>query len=93
MKLSLTQVGAWIKDFFGESVKAKARKTKFVRRLSPLNGRKFLRAMVFGFIENPDASLNDLSQVCLDLGVGITPQGLDQRINEKAVFFLKEMFA
>ena len=93
MKLSLTQAGIWIKDFFGETIKARARETKFVQRLSALNGRKFLQAMVFGFVENPDASLNDLSQVCLDLGVDITPQGLDQRINEKAVAFLKKVFA
>ena len=93
MKLGLSQVAMSIKDFFGENaVKIKARKTKFVQRLSSLDGRRFLQTVVFGFIENPDASLNDLSQVCLDLGVDITPQGLDQRINEKAVVFLKEMF-
>ncbi|MBM4464249.1 MAG: IS4 family transposase [Chloroflexi bacterium] len=93
-KLSLSQVAMSVKDFFGENaVTIKARKTKFVQRLSSLDGRRFLQTMVFGFIEDPDASLNDLSQVCLDLGVDITPQGLDQRINDKAVVFLKEMFA
>ena len=94
MKLSPSQVAMSIKDFFGEKVvKIKARKTKFVQRLSSLDGQRFLQIVVFGFIENPDASLNDLSQVCLDLGVDITPQGLDQRINEKTVVFLEEMFA
>ena len=67
MELGLSQVGASVKDFFGELVNTKARETKFVQRLSPLNGLAFLQTMVFGFIENPDASLDSLTDVCLDL--------------------------
>jgi len=93
VKLSLAQVGVAVKNFFGRAVETVARETKFVRRLSPLRGRVFLQAMVFGFIENPVASLKDLAQTCLDLGVEISPQGLDQRLNERAIVFLKEMFA
>jgi hypothetical protein len=53
----------------------------------------FLKALVFGFIQHPRASLNQLCQICYDLGVIISPQGLDQRINETAVAFLKELLA
>ncbi len=82
-----------IQDFFGSAVNAVARRTQFVRRVRQLDGQTFLQALVFGFIEKPDANLTDLAQVCLDLGVKITPQGIDQRINEQAVTFLKEMFS
>ncbi len=93
MKLNLSDSGTLVNDFFGKAVETVARSTKFVQRVSPLNGRKFLQATVLGFIEKPDASLSDLAQACLDLDVEISAQGLDQRLNERAVDFLKEMFS
>lgn len=93
MKLNLVQASTWLASSFGNMVKIIARQTKFVQRVSVLGGQVFLQALVFGFLEKPAATLNDLAQVCLDLGVAITPQGLDQRINETAVVFLKEMLA
>ncbi len=92
MKLSLEQVGTKIARFAGQSIEAVAQKNKFVQRSSKLTGQHFLQALVFGFIERQEASLNDLAQVCTDLGVEITAQGLDQRITDKAVAFLREMF-
>jgi hypothetical protein len=92
MKLDLETMAGKIKSFFGSSVNQIARQTKFVQRQSALDGLKFLQAVVFGFIENPQGSLNHLAQVCLDLDVTITPQGVDERINASSVAFLKEMF-
>jgi hypothetical protein len=72
-------------------VEQAAREYKFVQRKSTLGGEVFLKTLVLGFIQHPRASLNQLCQDCLDLGISITPQGLDQRINTTAVQFLKRM--
>lgn len=93
MKPDIQWIGARIHQFFGETVHSVARQTQFVRRESRLDGLTFLKAMVFGFIERPHASLNGLAQVCFDLGVEITPQGLDERITTNSVAFLKAIFA
>lgn len=85
-----------IDDYFNAGdVEFEARTSKFVQRESRkgLTGFLFLQGLVFGFIKNPQASLNQLSQTLFDLGVNITEQGLDQRINSKAVVFLKRMLA
>ena len=82
-----------IKSFFGDTVNQIAGQTQFVQRQSKLDGLEFLQIVVFGFIENPKGSLNHLAQVSLDLGLEITPQGIDERINEHSVIFLKEMFS
>jgi len=53
-----------------------ARQTKFVQRRSGLDGLKFMQAVVFGFIEEPKASLNytlqsaTTSSVDLDIRLG-----------------------
>lgn len=58
-----------------------------------MGGLTFLQASVFGFIDDPQANLDDLAQVCADLNVEISAQGFDQRINPQAVTFLKEMLS
>jgi len=93
MKLSIEQVGNETAKFAGKDVEIIARETKFVQRKSNLNGQAFVQALTFGFLEKDDLSLNDLAQICADIGVEITAQGLDQRITAKTVAFLKRMFS
>lgn len=92
MKLDLQFMAGKIMSFFGSRINQVARQSKFIQRQSKLDGLKFLQTLVFGFIENPQGSLNHLAQVCLDLGVKITPQGIDERINAQSVIFLKDIF-
>jgi hypothetical protein len=70
-----------------------ARRAGWVQRRSKLDGFVFLKSWVLGFVQHPQASLNQLSQVCQDLGVSITPQGIDERLTEAAVAFLREQLA
>jgi hypothetical protein len=94
MQLNLQDVGTIIQSFFHKQmIEKRARLTKFVQRHSRLNGQTFLQASVFGFIEDPQANLDDLAQACGDLGIEISAQGFDQRINEQALEFLKEMLS
>jgi hypothetical protein len=93
MTANTTQVKAALTEFMGSDVETVARATKFVQRQSSLGGLEFLETTVLGFLENAEASLNDLTQTSADLGVDITQQGLDQRINPRALAFLEQMFA
>jgi len=85
-------VSTTIQEFFNEEkIEKVARRTKFVQRSSPLGGFIFLQAAIFGFIDDPEANLDDLAQACADLGVDISVQGFDQRLNPYTLEFLKEM--
>lgn len=64
-----------------------------MQRVSPLSGLIFLQASVFGFIDDPEANLDDLAGYCADLGVDISAQGLDQRINARTVDFFEVMLS
>jgi hypothetical protein len=78
--------------FDPEETNRKAMQTGFVQRKSKLSGWIFLKLMVLGFLQYPQASLNQLSQVSLDLGIRITPQGIDERLNKSGVEFLQKRF-
>jgi hypothetical protein len=70
-----------------------ARATHLVVRQSKMDGNGFLKTMVFGCLENPETSLNDWCQISQDLGISISKQGLDERLTEEAVTFLKNCLA
>lgn len=93
MKLSLAQVGEEIVEFLGADIEAIARETGFVQRESNLSGRRFVQALSFCLLEMHSLTLSKLAQVCSDIGVEITAQGLDQRFTDKAVVFLSRMFS
>ena len=63
-------------SFFSDTVEATARQTKFVCRTSGITGLNFLKAVVLGFLEKADSSLNEIAQSFLDVGVAVTPKGL-----------------
>jgi hypothetical protein len=68
-----------------------ARQTGFVRRQSKLDGSCFAQTLTFGWLHNPDATLEELAQTASSLGVAISAQGLDQRFGRRAAVFLKRL--
>jgi hypothetical protein len=77
--------------FQNDAIETIAKQVKFVQRKSPLSGLRFVQALVIGLLEKPTASLNHLAQVCGDLDVPISAQGVDARINQRSVEFLQEV--
>lgn len=70
-----------------------SRETGFVQRESKMNGKVFAQTLILGWLDNPEASLNELVQCSAQLGVTISESGLQQRLNQQAVEFLKRLFA
>jgi hypothetical protein len=68
-----------------------ARQTGFVQRRSKLSGALFAQALVFGWLANAQASLENLAQAAAAVGVAISAQGLDQRCTEGAAVFLEAL--
>ena len=62
--------------------------TGFVQRRSKLNSALFVQTLVLSCMDEPEASLNQMIQWSKELGLELTAQGLDKRMNERAVRFL-----
>ena len=56
---------------------------------SKLGGAEFAQTLTFGWLSNPEATLEELAQTAASLGVTISPQGLDQRFTPAAAACLK----
>jgi hypothetical protein len=70
-----------------------ARETQFVQRQSKLNGATFVQTLVFTYLADPDASLDELTQTAAALDVDITASGLTQRFTPLAATFLERLLA
>src|SRR5690606_522210 len=86
---SITQVAQAMRTVLTDYAKTSGRKTGFVRRRSKMGGAEFAQTLCFGWLSNPDATLEELAQTAATMGVKISAQGLDQRFTETGATFLK----
>jgi len=89
--MSIPELATIMQALLGPKASELAIKTGFVRRASKVDGGVFARTLVFGWLDKPDASLQDLAQTAAATGVMVTPQGLDERFVPAAANFLKAL--
>ena len=88
---TIAQVEGAIRALLLEAAAALARPSGLVKRASKLTGPLFVQTLVLGWLDQPDASLEQLCQVAASRGVSISPQGLEQRFSADAAEFMKEI--
>src|SRR3954452_21738057 len=67
------------------------RSSGFVQRASKFNGPLLAQTLVFGYWQQPQATLDDLADVADELGCEITGSGIDQRLTEGAACLLQQL--
>jgi len=92
---TIPQVAAALQTVLSTTADAAALHTRFVQRprKAKLSGSTFAQTLVFGWLADPDASLDSLAQTAAAAGVPITPQGLDQRFTPAAAACLHKVLA
>ena len=88
---TIPQVARAMREILTTTADAAARTTRFVQRTSPLSGATFSQTLVFGFLGNAQATLEELTQTAATLGVAISPQALDQRFTASAAACLEQV--
>ncbi len=89
--MSIPEIATNMQALLGPKANELALKTGFVQRASKVDGAVFARTLVLGWMGNPRASLQDLTQTAAATGVKVTPQGLDERFGPAAADFLKAL--
>lgn len=70
-----------------------ARRSGFIQRQRKFTGALFMQTLVFGWLANPEASLEDLTQTAATLGLDVSAQAIDDRFTEKAAVLLEGVLA
>jgi hypothetical protein len=81
---TIRQVSQAMQQLLTEVADEAGMSSGFIQRRRKLSGASFVQALVFGWMSNPQASLEELSQSAATCGVAVSGQGLDQRFNERA---------
>lgn len=88
----IPEVGQKMRAMLNKVAQKCAQETKLVQRQGgKVNGTNLSQTLVFGWWQNPDATLEQLCQTGMSVGLSITPQGLDQRFNRQASELLKRV--
>jgi hypothetical protein len=88
---SVGEIGQAIKSVLSVVGDKVARETGFTKRESKLTGAKFAQALVLGWLNKPEATLDELSQAAAAVGVKISAQGLNQRFSSEAAALLGQV--
>lgn len=88
---TLNQVSQTMQTVLTETADQLARTTNFIKRKVKVTGANFTQTLVFGWMGNPSATLEQLTQTGAAIGLEITPQGLEQRFTKEAADFMESM--
>ena len=88
---TLTPIAAALQSVLDEIPEQHARATGFIRRQRKLTAAVFVKALVFGWLAHPTASLDELTRVAALLGVSIRPQSLEERFTPEAAALLRRV--
>ena len=86
---TIPQVATTLRMVLTTTADVAAQQTHFVQRRSKLTGALFCQTLVFGWLANPAASLDELAQMAATCGVRITAQALHKRFSLTAAACLK----
>lgn len=89
--LTVPQVARELQSVLTTSAKRLGRETQLVQRAGKLDGASFSQILTFGWLADPQSSLDALSQTAAALGIAISPQGLDERFSETAANCLRRI--
>jgi hypothetical protein len=88
----IAKVGAALQQVFGEIATTEALASGVIRRHRKFDEHSLLKTFVLGFLQNPNASDEELAQMAAQCGAEVTPQAIEQRHTSALVKFLEALF-
>lgn len=87
----ISQIARAMQEVLTNEAKQAGSKSGFIKRRVKLDGANFIQSLVFTWIANPDASVQEMTQTAAILGIEISPQGFDQRFTPEAAACAKQV--
>ena len=85
----ITHVTDVMQDVLEDTANIASLECGFVQRKRKLVGGTFVKILVFGWLENADASYTDLAHTARALGIDVTRQAIEKRMTYEAAETLK----
>jgi Transposase DDE domain len=92
MSAILTDLAPALQRLFTRDAADAAQRTGFSRRNRQLNGPRFAQTLVFGWLQRPQATLDELADTASRVGATVTAAAFSQRFTSQAAAFLEDLF-
>jgi Transposase DDE domain len=89
--ISVPQVAETLRQIVEEEANTLAKETGFIQRERNLTGADFAQTLIFGWLGEPEITLDGLTQVAGRREVEMTASGLHQRFTQAAAKFLRRL--
>src|SRR5947209_16578303 len=87
----LGEIETHVQSLFDQKAEQWARSTGYVQRASKISGSAFAQTLVFGFLNQPEASYTDLQQTMALQGVEVSPQAIEERMTPQAAALMRRL--
>src|SRR5207302_7855136 len=84
----IAKVGVALQQLLGPITQEAAQTSGVIVRRRKFTALSLARTFVLGFLQNPDASDEDLARIAAQCGADVSPQAIDQRFTPKLAAFL-----
>lgn len=89
METKITQIAEVLQDILTRKAEELGRASGFIKRQRKFSGSSFAQTLVFGWLANPRASMEEMSQSAANVGVSVSRQGIDDRFSAEAAQFME----
>jgi hypothetical protein len=91
MRTTVAELATTLQTVFTTDAQEAAHDAGLIQRVRQFTGATFVQTLVFGWLDNPTATHDDLAEVAADLGVAITADALGRRLDAPACACLQEV--
>lgn len=91
MHTTVAELASTLQTVFTTDAEQAARDAGLIRRVRQFSGATFVQTVVFGWLDNPNATHEDLAEVAAELGLDITADALGRRLGQPACDCLLEV--
>jgi Transposase DDE domain len=88
---TVTQLADTLQTLFTTTAQQLAQETAFIGRRRKISGPSFAQGLVFTWLDDPHATLEDLAAAVAADGGGVAAQSLDERFTPTAAEFLRRL--
>jgi hypothetical protein len=79
MKVTIESLASTLQTLFTTGAAQAAQESNMIRRHRKISGAEFVQSLVFGWLDDPKATIDELGE-----RLGVSKQGLDQRLDTRA---------
>jgi hypothetical protein len=88
----VARVGVALQQLFGKLADEAGKRAEVIVRQRKFTSLSLARTFILGYLQNPDASDEELAQMAVQCGAEVTPQAIEQRHTPKLVKFFEYLF-